>query len=151
MSSKTSKVLVLLLLVSALALNIYFSVKKIDPYTENKILLSSLSLGDSYYGRLRLWRQFALKGDWDQAHYFEAGLDPSDIEDYKSLNQPEYLEKIYQQLLDKGIKNQEDWLALAKIQVKLGKTQDAKTSISQAYYLDPVRDDIYRLYLQLVK
>lgn len=147
----TIKSAALFFLVFLVALNAYFVYRHTDPFTRNKIWLSSFSEGQSYYGRLMLWQQFAQKGDWKQALELEKQLQPSDINQYKELNQPQYLETKYNQLLTQGIKNQEDWLELAKIQIKLGKLQDAKISISQAYYLDPVRDDIYQLYLQFNK
>ncbi len=137
-------------MLSVVGLNVYFVNHFPDPHTRHKISTSSLSAGESYFGRFNLWQSFAQKGNWLQASQFENQLDTADTIRFQTSNQPEYLQKTHQELITKDIKDQEDWLELAKIQIKLGKTQDARISISQAYYLDPVRDDIYRLYLQLV-
>lgn len=54
-----------------------------------------------------------------------------------------------QLLLIKENKTVEDWLELAKIQSSLGQKQEALDSISEAKKMDPIRNDIEKLYFSI--
>ncbi|MDP4010060.1 MAG: hypothetical protein Q8P53_03715 [Candidatus Shapirobacteria bacterium] len=147
MKFKILKTTVLLFLVLLLTVNIYFSIFKHDPILEAKKMMISLSAGDRYSGRLKLWYLLANKGDWGNAAKLESNLDSVDIANYKSLYQPEELKKRMDTLIQKPNKSVEDWMELAKLQLKFNQTEAADLSISQAHKLDPIREDIEKLYL----
>lgn len=131
---------------------IIFNIYHTPPeFLHHQILASSISKGDSYYGRLQLWYDFARVGDWDNAARLEAGLDPADLADYKKVNHPDELKKYINTLSVKPGKTVEDWLELARIQAVLGKTRDVTESLLKARNMDPVRDDLSRLYYQSLK
>jgi hypothetical protein len=111
--------------------------------------LSSLSVGDRYFGHLSLWYYFAQKGDWTNAHSLESKLDPVDIAAYKNSHDPGELKKYVNSLEIKPNKTVEDWLELAQVQYLLGKNQEAVKSTGNAFSLDPIRDDLARIYYQI--
>jgi hypothetical protein len=143
---KITKTIVILILVNIIALNYFsFFIKK-NIYTLIKSELSSTSSGKSYFGRLNLWRVLAQSGDWETASTLESGIDPTDIYQYKLANQPQELQKSVDLLLKKENKNPDDWMEISKIQSMLGKIEESKEAIKKAYQLDPIRDDISKLY-----
>lgn len=111
----------------------------------------SLSAGDCYYRRLSDWFFFARNNDWVEADKIEPSLDPVDINFYKLAHHPDKIQQNIDNLLGKTNKTIEDWLELAKLQLKIGDKQLASQSLNQARQLDPIRDDINQFYLQLKK
>jgi tetratricopeptide (TPR) repeat protein len=110
-----------------------------------------LSSGKRYYDSLQKWYQLASIGDWTSADKIALKLDPPDIALYRQHNHPEELKKIINSLVVAPKKSVEDWLELARVQSILGKKDDAFTSLSKAYELDPIRDDITSLYYKTKK
>lgn len=110
-----------------------------------------LSTGKRYHDSLSRWYQLAAVGDWDSADKIALKLDPVDIAKFRSLNHPEELKKIINSLVIAPKKSVEDWLELARVQSILGKKEDAFVSISKAYELDPIREDITTLYYKSKK
>jgi hypothetical protein len=117
-----------------------------DPLTQARFKTISLSRGERYYGRLWLWHQAALVGDWVLANRLAANLDPLDIKVAQERLNPEYLKKQLNYLVVKANKTTDDWLELARLQYRVGKLEDAKAAIAQAYKLDPLRTDVDTLY-----
>lgn len=111
----------------------------------------SLSKGDQYFGNLGLWQVFAQSGDWQTASSLEKKLDPSDLQFYKNQLDPTSLKKQLNTLIANPQKTVDDWLEITRINLILGKLPEAKQSITQAHNLDPIRDDITKLYYQLNK
>jgi len=111
--------------------------------------ISSLSVGDNYYYRLRLWYLFAADNDWQTANKIGQSLDPLDTKNYRLAHDPAELKKNLNNLVFKTNKTAQDWLELGRVQYIVGKIDDAKTSFAQAHKLDPVNVDISRLYFEL--
>jgi hypothetical protein len=146
---KKFKLFVILFLLFLCLFNLYSSLFYPSPVLSYQFQMSSLSAGDRYYGRLSLWYYFAQKGDWTNASLLESQLDPVDITLYKNSHDPSELKKYLNNLEAKPTKTVEDWLELARIQNLLGKKSEAVTSVSKAKTIDPIRDDITRIYYQI--
>lgn len=129
--------------------NLLISILHPNPILSYDRQISSLSAGDRYYGRLSLWHYFAKKGDWTNAHTLESQLDSVDIAAYKNNHDPIELKKYVNILETKSNKTVEDWLELAQVQYLLGKTNEAVKSTGNALALDPLRDDVARIYYQI--
>lgn len=132
-----------------LGLNIFFHFFASDPITTAKIKSFSLSRGDRYYYTLRLWHLLANSGDWSSASFLAHRLDPADISYYLDLNSPQSLKKQLNSLTAKSDKTVEDWLELARIQIRLGKTILTINSLTRAQGIDPLRFDIDKMISQL--
>ena len=129
--------------------NLYSSLFRPNQGLSYQLQMSALSSGDRYYGRLSLWYYYAKKGDWVNAHLLESQLDPADLIAYKNTHDPSQLKKYLNSLLIKSGKTVEDWLEIAQIQNLLGKKSEAVDSVGKARTLDPIRDDISRIYYQI--
>lgn len=146
---KIFKVIILLILLNIIILNYFrFFIKK-DIYTVAKSNLFSQSLGQNYFGRLSLWHLLIQNGDWDTALILESKLDNTDILKYKIANQPQELQKSLNILSQKTDKIADDWIEMSRIQSILGNIEESKIAIQKAYQIDPIRDDISKLYYQL--
>lgn len=145
------KQLIILLLLSLISLNFYFSQKHPDKYTQAKANLSSLVGSTSYLGRLDFWHLLVQNGDWDNAATLESKLNPNQVKDYKLSYQPQLL--LDKLILLSGLDNKtaDDYLQLAKIQSILGYSSQAVESIKKAHQLDPIRSDIDRLFYQITQ
>jgi len=143
------KLFLLFLLSLVFFINLYFSYLSPNPFVHYQRQLLSLSAGDRYFARLQLWYLLAKSGDWSAASRLEAKLDPIDISQFKQNYYPPELKKRLNVLVVKPNKTAEDWLELARIQIKLSYLSDALNSLSHAKLLDPVRDDINLFYSQL--
>ena len=128
----------------ALIFNLYFLL--FPPHTLSPLLIS---VGDRYYRRLSQWYIYAQNNNWAKADKLEKKLDPVDIDTYRSLHRIDQIKQNITNLTQKTDKSVEDWLELAKLQAKIGQKKSAEQSLNQARQLDPIRDDINQLYLQL--
>ena len=146
---KKFKFYVIGVLVLLIIFNLYSVIYRPNPVLSYQIQMSSLSAGDRYFGRLSLWYYYAKRDDWTNAHLLENRLDQVDISDYKNTHDPSELKKYLNELEIKPNKTAEDWLELAKVQNILGKTGEAVNSVAKALSLDPLRDDISRIYYQI--
>jgi len=146
---KKVKIFVIVFLLLLCLYNLYSVIFHSSPVLSYQLQMASFSAGDRYYGRLSLWYYFAQKGDWTNAHLLESRLDPVDIASYKNSHDPAELKKYLNNLETKPRKTVEDWLELAQIQNLLGKGSEALESVSKAKALDPLRDDISRIYYQI--
>jgi cytochrome c-type biogenesis protein CcmH/NrfG len=111
----------------------------------------SLSLGNRYYSSLQRWYALAFVGDWQSADALGATLDPLDTISYRRIHHPDELKKVINSLIVAPDKSVEDWMELARIQAILGKKDDSLASLSKAYELDPIRDDLTTLYYKTKK
>lgn len=148
---KLSKFIAAAFLLVILSLNIFSLIYQYNPYTKAKIMMSSLSAGDRYFGRLTLWYLFAADGDWNQALQLESGLNPVDILAYKVNHHPSELKKSVNNLIIKPHKSIEDWLELARVDSIIDKKAESFDALTKAKSLDPIRDDISQLYYQSSK
>lgn len=140
-----------LFLIGTISLNFFVLNKNPDIFTQTKIQLFSLNQGDSYSGRLNLWRLLVQNNDWVNATKLEQKLNSSEISDYKFNYQPSELQKKVDYLNSKSNKSTEDYIELSRVQFLLNQKQDSLASIQKARQLDPIRDDIDRLYYSLSK
>ena len=145
------KILIIFILILIISLNFFILNKKPDIFTQTKKQLFSLNQGDSYSGCLNLWRLLVQSNDWVNATKLEPKLNSSEISDYKFNYQPSELQKKINYLNSKSNKSVEDFIELARVQFLSNQKQDSLSSIQKARQLDPVRDDIDRLYYSLSK
>lgn len=115
------------------------------------LLFTNFSRGDVYYNRLSQWYKYAQTGDWDKASSLEPQLDPIDLAVFKKKHHPLELKKYVNSLVVKDDKTVDDWMELARIQSILGKTEESLEALAKAHQLDPIRDDISRLYYRSTK
>ena len=140
-----------LFLLGIIGLNFFISFNRPNIFTQAKKLLFSLNHGDNYFGRLNLWRLLVQNNDWVNAAKLEPKLNQSEINDYKCNYQPSELQKKADYLNSKNNKSVEDYIELARIQLLLNQKQNSLASIQKARQLDPLRDDVDRLYYSLSK
>jgi hypothetical protein len=145
------KLIILVILLSLISINVYFSHKFPDTYTQLKIQLSSLKGSTNYLGRLNFWRLLVQNNDWDNAASLESKINPTQVENYKLSYQPQQLQTKLSQLNNQKIKTADDYLKLAQIQSLLGQSSQAIESIKKAHQLDPIRSDIDRLFYQITQ
>jgi len=148
---KTIKLIVFLSLITLIAVNYNFSFIKKDIYTIAKSDLFSQNNGQSYFGRLNLWYLFVQNGDWNSALALEPKLDKVDINDYKITHQPQELQKNLDFLSKKNNKIADDWVEISRVQSMLGNIEESKNAIKKAYQIDPIRDDISKLFYSINK
>jgi hypothetical protein len=146
-----SKDLVILILIGIVSLNLFVIKYKQDIFTKNKKQLFSLNVGDSYFGRLNFWRLLVQNNDWTNAAKLESDLNATEIKDYKFNYQPSELQKKIDFINNKKEKSVEDYLEIGRLQLLLNQKQNSFESIKKARQLDPIRDDIDRLYYSLQK
>ncbi len=150
-SNQIIYLIVCFFLINIISLNFFVLNKRFDIFTKAKKDLFSLNQGDSYSGRLNLWRLLVQNNDWVNAAKLENNLNPSEISDYKFNYQPTELQKKADYLNNKKEKSVEDYIELSRVQLLLGQKQDSIESIKKARQLDPIRDDVDRLYYSLSK
>lgn len=127
-----------------------FSAYSIDPnFFKLNIGQYSIHDGIRYYSRLSLWHYYVHRSNWPQANHLSAGLDPVDTAATLSLFSPESIAKRLNIMQKSGTKTANDYLEIAQLQTRLGKTRDALKSLEAALSVDPLRDDIRSLYRQL--
>ena len=148
-SKQIIKSIICLFLIAIIGLNFFVINFRSDIFTKAKKNLFSLNQGDSYSGRLNLWRLLVQNNDWVNAAKLEDNLNPSEISDYKFNYQPTELQKKADYLNNKKGKSVEDYIELSRTQLLLDQKQDSIESIKKARQLDPVRDDVDRLYYSL--
>lgn len=148
---KSIKYIVLFFLIFLLILNTYLLIFKKDLFTVSKIQSASLKQGESYQGYLNLWHFLAQTGDWNNASKLESKLDMADISYFKTAYQPEILKNNLNVLNSKENKSPDDYIELARINSFLGNNKESIENIKTAYQLDPIREDISKLYYLVEK
>lgn len=143
------KYIILIILGVILVLNIIRTITSTDPFVQAKRLMLSFSQGDKYYGTLRLWYFYAQKSDWVAANKLQSRLDANDISFYKSNNYPQEIQKKITSLNNQKNKTINDWVQLAQFQLRLNQKKEAISSLDKARQIDPIRDDLNKLYFQL--
>lgn len=147
--TKTVKIVLPLILLLSCSLSIIGIFSSDRSYMDSLISSLSPSAGSRYYHRLRLWYHYAEEGNWTQASLLESKLNSSDYSAYKSTHDPLELKKSLNSLTVKPNKSVEDWMTIARLNDLLGKTTEVKQAVFQAKTLDPIRDDIGKIYYQL--
>lgn len=142
---------VLVLILTVLVANIFFSLTQKDNLLALKSASTSFSKSDSYFSRLNLWYYFAGNQDWKTASLIEGQLSSPDLLDFKRHHDPVYLQRQAQTISQKGEQTVEDWVELSKIYVNLNQTQNAIDALSQARRLDPLRVDLEQIEIEIKK
>lgn len=145
------KIFIIFILFFIISLNFFVLNKNPDIFTQTKKQLYSLNTGESYTGRLNLWRLLVQNNDWVNATKLEPKLNQSEINNYKCNYQPSELQKKADFLNSKTDKSIEDYIELARVELLLNQKQNSLASIQKARQLDPIRDDVDRLYYSLSK
>jgi hypothetical protein len=138
-------------LIGLIIFNSYLFLFQKDILTFTKSQIYSLNKGESYSGLLNFWHLLVQNGDWSDAQKLESKIDPSDISTFKLNYQPERLQTQLKNLTELENKSADDWIELAKVNSILGHVDEAKKDITNAHNLDPIRDDISKLYYQIGK
>ena len=145
---KLKSVIILLLIGFTLA-NIFYSFNnKRNEEIGLKLGLLTLSKGENYFNKLKLWYFYAKNEKWDEARKLEKQIDTIDVEKYKLENDPIELKKQLEEMVVNA-KSSDDWIKVAKVQLKLKMETEAKESIGKAFESDLARDDISKLYYGL--
>lgn len=143
------RTIIILMLIGFTMANFFYSFSnKRNEEVRLKFGLLTLSKGENYFNRLKLWYFYAKNEKWDEAKKMEKLLDMKDIEKYKFENDPIELKKQLEEMR-LNAKNPDDWVKMAKVQLKLKMETEAKESIVKAFETDLVRDDISKLYYGL--
>lgn len=146
-----SKGFACLLLILIVGLNLFAINYKPDIFTKTKKQLFSFNVGDSYSGRLNFWRLLVQNNDWTNAAKLELYLSSTEIKDYKFNYQPSELQKKVDFINSKKEKSVEDYIELSRLQLLLNQKQNSFEYIKKARQLDPVRDDVDRLYYSFLQ
>ena len=105
-----------------------------------------LSRGERYYRRLQGWYLLANKGEWGRAKKIENKIKTHDIDNFIKKNKIEELKKRVNEITLKNEKNADDWMELAVILFRLNKNDKALEAIESAHRMDPIREDISKIY-----
>jgi len=135
-----------LILFITLIINIRYLYYLSLPFNQYKILASSISKGDSYFGRLQMWNYLAQRGDWSTALKIEDNLDPADYLEYKTNHQPDMIKNKIKEINNNNLKNIDEYIKLSQLYSQIGDKKSAFESIKKAYDIDPIRTDIEKLY-----
>ena len=91
----------------------------------------------------------AENGNWQEAQSLEKGLNQADLTVIKAKYFPKEMSQQLEVLKNKAKKTVEDWLEVARIQVRLGHKTGALEGLLEAKKLDPIRSDIDKMYFEL--
>jgi len=142
----TTQISLIIGLSAILVFNIFTVIRNKDPLNKYKLMASSISRGNSYYGRLRMWYYFAKLGDWQTAAKLEPELEQIDYLDYKINHQPEMIQKQIDTISTLKDKTINDYIELAKLYALKNDNTSAFNAIKAAHTIDPIRTDIEKLY-----
>lgn len=105
-----------------------------------------ISKGERYYRNLQKWYLLANKGEWEKAKKIESKLRIEDIEYFTKENKEEELKRKLNQIIIKNTKSVDDWMEIAATYYRLNNRDKAFEAIESAYKLDPIREDVSKIY-----
>jgi len=105
-----------------------------------------ISKGEKYYLNLQKWYLLANEGKWEKAKKIENKIRSEDIENYVKENKDEELKKRLNAIIVKKEKNADDWMEIASLYYRLNNREKAFEAIESAYNLDPIREDVSKIY-----
>lgn len=105
-----------------------------------------ISKGERYYQNLQKWYLLANKGDWEKTKKVETKIKIEDIENFIKENKEEELKRKLNQIIIKRAKNADDWMEISVIYSRLDNQEKAFEAIETAYNLDPIREDVSKIY-----
>jgi hypothetical protein len=133
-----------------LVFNIFSLKNNTDSLNKYKLMASSISRGDRYYGLLQMWYFLAKRGDWSTAQKIEVNLNTVDFIEFKTKHQPDMIRKQVEILYSLKDKNIDDYIHLAQLNAQLGDNKSAFEAIKNAHNIDPIRTDIEKLYFSFL-
>lgn len=137
------------LFIFSLTLYLYFFYR--HPHIRARRYLYSFSQGNRYFGRLSLWYYFASHNQWAEAQKLEKWLYPADIQYYLSNHYPPNIQNEVNTLAAKEPKTVEDYIELARLEIRLVNPPKAIEYLAAARKLDPVRPDVEKMYRELIE
>lgn len=105
-----------------------------------------LSRGETYFQRLQKWYVAVENSRWESAKEIERGLRENDTAAYAKENENGELQRRLAQSKSKLNKNADDWAEISVILYRLGQYQESAEAAAMAYEIDPIREDINKLY-----
>jgi len=108
-----------------------------------------ISKGERYYQNLQKWYLLASKEEWEKAKKIENKLKKEDIENYTKENEAGELRKKLNVIMTQKNKSADDWMEIAVLFYHLGDKDKALEAIKSAHELDPIREDINKIYFTL--
>lgn len=110
-----------------------------------------LSKGERYYRNLQRWYLLANEGNWERASKIEKKLKSEDIDSFKKANKSEELKRRVEEINKKENKSADDWMEIAVLSYRLNEKDKAYRAIENAYKMDPIREDISKIYFTFRK
>ena len=137
--------LIVCCLVLVILLNV---VTPLDATFPIRVQLVSLSPAQRYQGWLSLYRYYVEKHQLTLAKTIEPLLNNEDTAALKSEYYPEEIARTLNVLQYQTNKTPENWIEIAKLQLKMGLTSQAKETLRFAHEKDLIREDLEKLYFQ---
>lgn len=110
-----------------------------------------LSAGERYQTDLRKWYRLVDQGNWEKAQKQAEKLKNEDIVSYSQKYEKKELLKQLGELRAKEDKSADDWMEISIILDKLGQYKEAYGAIAEAWNMDPIREDISKIYFTYQK
>jgi tetratricopeptide (TPR) repeat protein len=108
--------------------------------------LYPLSRGDKYFAKLQKWYWALENSQWEKAKTMEKDLNKEDTAAFAKENENGELQRRLAQSKSKLNKTADDWAEISVILYKLGQYQESAEAAAAAYEIDPIREDVSRLY-----
>ncbi len=105
-----------------------------------------LSQGEKYFTRLQKWYLAVENSQWEKAKVMERDLSKEDTIAFAQKNENSELQRRLAQSKSKLNKTADDWAEISVILYKLGQYQESAEAAAAAYEIDPIREDVSRLY-----
>lgn len=112
----------------------------------NGLRLWPVAKGENYYRRLSKWYLLMETGRVEEANKIQKKLSEADTAYFRENNQESSLKRKLNDLTIKSNKNADDWMEMATLYYRLGRKEDAYGAIQKAHEIDPIREDIDKLY-----
>lgn len=110
-----------------------------------------LSKGEKYYRNLQRWYLLANEGNWERASKIEKKLKSEDVGNFKKNNKSEELRLRVEEINKRENKTADDWMEIAVLSYRLNEKDKAYKAIENAYRMDPIREDISKIYFTFRK
>lgn len=105
-----------------------------------------LSKGEKYFAKLQKWYWAVENSQWEKAKIMERDLNKEDTMAFAKENENGELQRRLAQNKSKLNKTADDWAEISVILYKLGQYQESAEAAAAAYEIDPIREDVSRLY-----
>lgn len=137
------------LLICLIFFNLIFLFFRPDNLLSLKTKSLSLSKGEQYQSRLLIWQRLMTQNRVDEAKKMEKYLDEPHLAYHKKLYDPTTLKSRLNELIFLSNKTTDDYMEIARIQIRLNRNSEALEALKQAHILDPIRSDVDQLFYRL--